>query len=67
MVTMTSSSDRAPACLETKAAATMLAPRPGTPAPDTGSVAPEGIVELIAAVTGVRAGGGAHQSFAPST
>ena len=66
MVTMTSSSDRAPARLETKAASTMLAPRPGTPAPGTGSVAPEGIVELIAAVTGVRAGGGAHQSFAPT-
>ncbi|MFN2495620.1 MAG: hypothetical protein ABR608_06910 [Pseudonocardiaceae bacterium] len=45
---------RPPAGLEIKAAATMLAPRPGAPAPDTGSVAPEGIVELIAAVTGVQ-------------
>lgn len=44
---------RPPAGLELKNAPTMLAPRPGTPSPDTGSVAPEGIVELIAAVTGI--------------
>jgi len=33
----------------------MLAPRPTVPTPDIGTVAPEGIVELIAAVTGVLA------------
>ena len=49
-----SSSTRPPADLEIKGAAPMLAPRPTAPTPDTGSVAPEGIVELIAAVTGVR-------------
>jgi len=32
----------------------MLAPRPGVAAPATGTVAPEGVVELIAAVTGVQ-------------
>ena len=45
---------RPPAALEIKAAASMLAPRPGVAAPATGTVAPEGIVELIAAVTGVK-------------
>jgi len=47
-----SNNTRPPADLETKAAASMLAPRPGVAAPATGTVAPEGIVELIAAVTG---------------
>ena len=51
---MTTDDTRPPADLETKAAASMLAPRPGVAAPATGTVAPEGIVELIAAVTGVK-------------
>ena len=45
---------RPPADLEYKSAPTMLAPRPGVAAPATGTVVPEGIVELIAAVTGVK-------------
>jgi len=45
---------RPPADLEYKGAASMLAPRPGVAAPATGTVVPEGIVELIAAVTGVK-------------
>jgi len=49
-----SNNTRPPAALEIKAAASMLAPRPGVAAPATGTVAPEGIVELIAAVTGVQ-------------
>ena len=53
MVTM-SSSARPPAGLETKGAATMLAPTPTAPTPDTATVTPEGVVELIAAVTGVQ-------------
>jgi len=44
---------RPPAGMETKAAATLLAPRPGVAAPATSTVAPEGIVELIAAITGI--------------
>jgi len=43
---------RPPAGLEFKGAATMLAPRPAAPTPDTATVTPEGVVELIAAVTG---------------
>ena len=43
---------RPPAGLEFKGAATMLAPRPAAPTPDTSTVTPEGVVELIAAVTG---------------
>jgi len=38
--------------MEYKGAATLLAPRPGVTPPATSTVAPEGIVELIAAVTG---------------
>jgi len=48
-----SSSTRPPAGLETKGAATMLAPRPGVTPPATSTVTPEGVVELIAATTGV--------------
>ena len=44
---------RPPAGMETKGAATMLAPRPGVTPPATSTVAPEGIVELIAAITGI--------------
>ena len=47
-------STRPPAGLETKGAATILAPTPTAPAPDTATVTPEGVVELIAAVTGVQ-------------
>ncbi len=53
MVTM-SSSARPPAGLETKSAPTMLAPTPTAPIPDTATVTPEGVVELIAAVTGIQ-------------
>ena len=49
-----SSSTRPPAGLETKGAATILAPTPTAPAPDTATVTPEGVVELIAAVTGIQ-------------
>jgi len=45
---------RPPAGLETKGAATMLAPTPTAPTPDTATVTPEGVVELIAAVTGIQ-------------
>jgi len=48
-----SNSIRPPAGMETKAAASLLAPRPGVAAPATSTVAPEGIVELVAAVTGI--------------
>ena len=44
---------RPPADMEYKGAATLLAPRPGVTPPATSTVAPEGIVELIAAVTGI--------------
>jgi len=49
-----SSSDQPPAGMETKGAATMLAPTPTAPTPDTATVTPEGVVELIAAVTGIQ-------------
>ena len=51
---MTTDDTRPPAGMEYKGAASLLAPRPGVAAPATGTVAPEGIVELIAAVTGVK-------------
>jgi len=54
MVTMTSSSPRPPAGMEYKGAATMLAPTPTAPTPDTATVTSEGVVELIAAVTGIQ-------------
>ena len=44
---------RPPADMEYKGAATLLAPRPGVTPPATSTVAPEGIVELIAAITGI--------------
>ena len=49
-----SSSTRPPAGLEFKGAASMLAPTPTAPTPDTATVTPEGVVELIAAVTGIQ-------------
>ncbi|MGH4019062.1 MAG: hypothetical protein ACRDT0_07460 [Pseudonocardiaceae bacterium] len=45
---------RPPVGIEVKGAVAALAPRPGVPRPDTGTVAPEGIVEMSAAVTGIR-------------
>jgi len=50
---MTTDDTRPPADMEYKGAATLLAPRPGVAPPATSTVAPEGIVELIAAVTGI--------------
>lgn len=46
--------DRPPAGIEIKAAASVLAPRPGRLKPDGSILAPEGVVELIGAVTGIE-------------
>jgi len=50
---MTTDDTRPPVDLEYKGAASLLAPRHGVAPPATSTVAPEGIVELIAAVTGI--------------
>ncbi len=64
MATM-SSSPRPLADLETKGAATILAPAPTAPTPDTATVTPEGVVELIAAVTGIQDDAGDGAAWRP--